>query len=111
MTTATKNSLRTAFVLIAFTAVGTGLLAYTFDITKNNIAKNEEQAKRELIDQALPKSLYDNDIVNDVVMLSPTPELGTTRLQTLIARAYMAHPRPWCWKLSPPMAIVARSTC
>ncbi len=78
MTTATKNSLRTAFILIAFTAVGTGLLAYTFDITKGNIAKNEEQAKRELIDQALPKSLYDNDIVNDVVVLSPTPELGTT---------------------------------
>ena len=79
MTTATKNSLRTAFVLIAFTALATGLLAYTFDITKSNIAKNEEQAKRELIDQALPKSLYDNDIVNDVVLLPPTPELGTTR--------------------------------
>ena len=79
MTTATKNSLRTAFILIAFTAVGTGLLAYTFDITKSDIAKNEEQAKRELIDQALPKSLYDNDIVNDVVVLSPTTELGTTR--------------------------------
>lgn len=78
MSPATSNALRTAFVLIAFTAVGTGLLAYTFDITKHNIAKNEEQAKRELINQALPKNLYDNDIVNDVVSVAPTPELGTT---------------------------------
>ena len=78
MTTAAKNSLRTAATLIAFTALGTGLLAYTFEITKDNIAKNEEQAKRELIDQALPKPLYDNDIVNDVVLLPPTPDLGTT---------------------------------
>lgn len=78
MTPAAKNSLRTAFVLIAFTAVATGLLAYTFDITKTNIAKNEEQAERDLINQALPKSLYDNDIVYDVVRLPPTPELGTT---------------------------------
>ena len=78
MNPATINALRTAATLIAFTALGTGLLAYTFDITKDNIARNEAQAKRELIEQALPKQLYNNDVVHDVVQLPPTPELGTT---------------------------------
>lgn len=79
MTQAAKNSIRTALTLIAFTVVGTGLLAYTFEITKDNIAKSEEQAKLALINQALPNALYDNAVVNDVTMLPPTPELGTTR--------------------------------
>jgi len=79
MITAAKNSIRTALTLIAFTVVGTGLLAYTFDISKDKIALNEEQAKLDLINQALPNALYDNAIVNDVAMLPPTPELGTTR--------------------------------
>ncbi len=79
MITAAKNSLRTALALIAFTVLGTGLLAYTFDITKENIAKSEEQAKLALIKQTLPNALFDNAIVNDVTMLPPTPELGTTK--------------------------------
>jgi electron transport complex protein RnfG len=78
MSSAVTNALRTAATLIAFTAVGTGLLAYTFNITKTNIAKNEAQAKRALIEEALPKALYDNDVVHDVVQLPPTPELGNT---------------------------------
>lgn len=87
MSPATANALRTAFVLLLFTAAGTGLLAYTFDITKHNIAQNEEQAKRELIGEALPKNLYDNDIVKDFVTLPPTAELGTT----LASHAYRAR--------------------
>ena len=78
ITPATINALRTALTLIVFTALGTGLLAYTFEITKDNIAQNEMQAKRELIQQALPKALYDNDVAQDAVLLPPTPELGTT---------------------------------
>jgi len=79
MNPALTNALRTAATLIVFTAIGTGLLAYTFDLTRGNIAQSEAQAKRELIEQALPKQLYDNDVVHDVVQLDPTPELGTTQ--------------------------------
>lgn len=79
MNPASANAIRTAAVLLAFTAVGTGLLAYTFDITKHNIAANEEQAKRDLIAQALPKNLYDNDIVKDAILIAPNAELGTTQ--------------------------------
>ena len=79
MTTPAKNSIRTALTLIAFTVLGTGLLAYTFELTKGNIAKSEAVAKLALINQALPSTLYDNAVVNDAVMLPPTAELGTTR--------------------------------
>jgi len=79
MNPALTNALRTAATLIVFTAIGTGLLAYTFELTKSNIAQSEAQAKRELISQALPKHLYDNDVVRDVVQLAPTPDLGTTQ--------------------------------
>lgn len=92
MNSAVQNALRTAATLIAFTAIGTSLLAYTFDITKDNIARNEAQAKRELLEQVLPKQLYDNDVVRDVVHLAPTPQLGTT-LRSNAYRARLAgHP-------------------
>lgn len=87
MNPATTNALRTAATLIAFTALGTGLLAYTFSITKDNIAHNEAEVQRALIQQALPKQFYDNDVLHDVVQLPPTPELGTT----LPSKAYRAR--------------------
>lgn len=79
MSPSLTNALRTATILIVFTALGTGLLAYTFNLTKGNIAASEAQAQRELIAQALPRNLYDNDVVRDVVQLAPTPDLGTTQ--------------------------------
>lgn len=100
MNPATINALRTAATLIAFTALGTGLLAYTFSITKDNIARNEAEAKRMLIQQALPKQLYDNDVVHDVVQLPPTPELGIT----LSSIAYRARLR------GEPAALVLEAT-
>ena len=78
MTTPIKNSIRTALTLLVFTLLGTGLLAFTFDLTKGKIAESEAQALRGLINQTLPKTLYDNTIVEDVVMLPATPELGTS---------------------------------
>lgn len=70
-------SLRTALSLLIFAAIGTAMLAFTFDATKDSIAKNEEQAKLKLIGQILPASAYDNDILQDTLVLEPTPELGT----------------------------------
>ncbi len=70
-------SLRTALSLLIFAAIGTALLAFTFDATKADIAKNEERAKLKLIGQILPASAYDNDILQDTLVLEPTPELGT----------------------------------
>jgi len=82
MTPALQNALRTAATLLVFTALGTGLLAYTFYITKDDIASSEAAAKRALIAQTLPKEAYDNDLLADTLSLPPAPELGTRQTTT-----------------------------
>lgn len=74
-----RHSLRTAAIMLCFTVAGTALLAYTFSMTRNIIDHNEELAKLASINQALPHNLYDNDIINDMVMLQPSEDLGTDR--------------------------------
>jgi electron transport complex protein RnfG len=86
MTSAVKNASRTAAILIAFTVAGTALLAYTFEITRDRIAASEEREKLALITQALPPTLFDNDLVADTVQLPPTEALGTTT-PSLVYRA------------------------
>jgi len=86
MTGAVKNSARTALILVAFTVLGTAILAYTFDVTRDVIAASEEREKLALITQALPPALFDNDITGDVVRLPPTEDLGTTE-PSLVYRA------------------------
>jgi len=86
MSTAARNSARTAAILIAFTIAGTALLAYTFNITRDRIAASEEREKLALITQALPPALFDNDPIADAVQLPPTEDLGTTA-PSLVYRA------------------------
>ncbi|NNM82302.1 MAG: electron transport complex subunit RsxG [Burkholderiales bacterium] len=71
-------SLRTAFVMLAFSAIMTALLAFTFAMTRDLIAKSEEQEKLALIEEVLPASLSDNDLLKDSVTLAPDPLLGNT---------------------------------
>lgn len=86
MSAALNNSIRTATLLIVFTVLGTGLLAYTFHLTRDTIAASEEHEKLFLITQALPPSLFDNDVIADAVTLAPTEDLGTTA-PSLVYRA------------------------
>lgn len=73
------NALRTGAILLAFTVLGTGLLAFTFDRTRGTIAENEAREKVALINETLPAALYNNDILADGVNLPATPALGTTQ--------------------------------
>ena len=86
MNGALRNALRTAALLIAFTAMGTGLLAYTYTLTRDTITASEEREKLALITQTLPEKLFDNDLIADAVQLPPTDELGTTE-PSLVYRA------------------------
>jgi electron transport complex protein RnfG len=79
MNPALLNSLRTGAILLAFTVIGTGLLAFTFDRTRGMIEANEAKEKVALINEALPPALYDNDILADAVTLPANPALGTTQ--------------------------------
>jgi Na+-translocating ferredoxin:NAD+ oxidoreductase subunit G len=73
----TKATLRTALNLFFFTVIGTTILAYTFNLTHEQIAKSEDAAKLKLINQVAPAALYDNDLLKDTITLAASAQLGT----------------------------------
>lgn len=73
----TKASVRTAINLLFFAVIGTAILAYTFNLTFERIKQSEDAAKLKLINQVVPVNLYDNDLLNDTINLSPDAQLGT----------------------------------
>jgi electron transport complex protein RnfG len=80
-----KAALHTALNLLFFTAVGTALLALTYELTHEAIAKSEELEKLKLVSQIAPPSSYDNDIMKDTAELAADELLGT-RMPTMIYR-------------------------
>ena len=75
--TIAKASLITALNLLFFALIGTALLALTYELTSEPIARSEEDAKLKLITQIVPVSAYDNDIMQDTVHLAADELLGT----------------------------------
>lgn len=74
--TASKMAARTAVILFLFVVIFTGLLsgAYLWTLPTIQAAASEEKMK--LIDEVLPRTSYDNDLLADTVLIQPTPELG-----------------------------------
>ncbi|MFT4174708.1 MAG: electron transport complex subunit RsxG [Rhodocyclaceae bacterium] len=69
-------SLRTAAVMAAFALAFTALMAGAYLLTRPRIEHSAEQEKLRLIDEVLPRSAYDNALLDDVLVLAATPELG-----------------------------------
>ncbi len=81
-----KHTIITAAIMIAFTVIGTFILAYTYDTTKTPIAKAEDNVRMALFQQLLPKDLYDNDLLHDGIKIPTGGELGN-REETMLYRA------------------------
>ena len=75
--TIAKASFYTALNLLFFTLIGTALLALTYDLTHDPIARSEEASKLKLISQIAPAATYDNDIMKDTTLLAADKLLGT----------------------------------
>lgn len=87
MTGASRNALRTGAVLFLFALVGTAILAFTHDRTEPIITRSQEAEKLALINQVLPASLYDNDLLASMQTVPPDDLLGTRQPSSLwIAR-------------------------
>ena len=75
-----KESLRISFssalVLLAFTLVFTGLMAATYQATKPLLTASAQAEKLKLINEVLPPTSYDNDLLADAVELPPLEALG-----------------------------------
>ncbi len=73
---ALRTSLRTSAIMLAFTVAFTALMAFTYDRTRPMIEASAQQAQMRLIDEILPPDGYDNALLDDLVLLGPTPALG-----------------------------------
>ena len=71
-----KASFITALNLLVFALIGTALLAITYQLTHEPIARSEEQEKLKLVTQIAPAETYDNDIIKDSAQLPADPLLG-----------------------------------
>lgn len=75
--TMAKASLYTAANLLFFALIGTSVLAMTYSLTRDAIAKTVEAEKLKLITQMVPTTLFDNDIMKDTVDIAADELLGT----------------------------------
>ncbi len=66
-----------AVVLTLFAVVGTAMVSFTFDGTREQIAENERQALLQSLYTLVPADAMDNDIFNDTIQVSDAVLLGT----------------------------------
>jgi len=80
---ALRNALRTGVILFVFAVVGTAMLAFTHDRTEPTITPGQLAAKRALLSQVLPATLYDNDLLASQQSVPPNELLGTRQPSAL----------------------------
>ena len=84
--TAAKMAVRTAIILFIFVVIFTGLLSGAYLWTLPTIEAAAAEEKMKLINEVLPNSSYDNDLLNDTRKIDPAPALGQDGAST----AYLA---------------------
>ena len=72
-----QHTLKTTVTMMVFALIGTALLAYFFEITREPIEASEKEARLALFKQILPESAYDNGLLTDIVELPPSELLGS----------------------------------
>ena len=72
---ATGMAARTAAILFVFVIIFTGLLSGAYLWTKPAIEASAAEEKMKLVDEVLPRSEYNNALLEDTLTLPATPEL------------------------------------
>ena len=60
----------TAVILLLFTVLGTSMVAFTYDGTREKIAANERATLQRKLNQLLPAGSYDNDLLEDRITVT-----------------------------------------
>ena len=81
--TAPAMAARTAATLFVFVAIFTGLLSAAYLWTKPAIEASATEEKMKLVDEVLPRTEYDNALLEDTLALPATPDLGLKDPSTL----------------------------
>lgn len=80
--TAATMAVRTAAILFVFVIIFTGLLSGAYLWTKPALEASAAEEKMKLINEVLPRSAYDNNLLKDTVTLPASPLLGTDEATT-----------------------------
>ncbi len=70
-------------ILGLFAIVGTALVGVTHEATKEKIIDNERQALLRKLNQILPQSKYDNNLLNTTIQIAADDRLGQTDSTTI----------------------------
>ena len=94
-----KQVLTTAMLLMVFAIIGSGIVGLTHETTFERIKRNEQLVLLRKLNTILPSSEYDNDLLDDQIMLEKDILLGTSAP----SKAYLAYSngRPVAAVLSP----------
>lgn len=78
-----RHVLVTALLLFLFAAIGTGMVAFTFDNTHERIAENEREVLLRNLHVLVPPERHDNDLFADTIEVTDPDLLGTPRPVTV----------------------------
>lgn len=87
-----RMAVRTAAILFVFVIVFTGLLSGAYQWTKPAIEASAAEEKMKLVDEVLPRTEYDNALLNDTLTLPATAELGLGEATTLFRARRAGQP-------------------
>ncbi len=71
-----KQIIVTGLLLMLFAIFGAAMVGVTFEGTAEQIADNERRAMLRSLNEIVPQSQYDNDLLHDTLQLEATDELG-----------------------------------
>jgi electron transport complex protein RnfG len=91
-----KQVLTTAILLMIFAIIGSAIVGLTYESTYEKIKRNEQMVLLRKLNTILAPSEYDNDLLDDQVVLAEDLLLGSSEQ----SKAYLAY------KNSKPVAIV-----
>ena len=80
---ARSMAIRTAAILFVFVIIFTALLSGAYLWTRPAIEASAQAEKMRLIDEVLPRTAYDNDLITDTLNLPPLAELGSSEESVL----------------------------
>ncbi|MCF6281335.1 MAG: electron transport complex subunit RsxG [Candidatus Polarisedimenticolaceae bacterium] len=72
-----KKIIAAALLLGFFAVIGTGLVAFTYEMTKDQIAENERLALLRSLQALVPADTVNNDMPNDTIIVDDKEKLGT----------------------------------
>ncbi|MFV5213902.1 electron transport complex subunit RsxG [Azonexus caeni] len=106
--TASGMALRTAAILFLFVIVFTGLLSAAYQWTKPSIEASALAEKMKLLNEVLPAADYDNNLLDDSLLLPPTPELGLKEASTLYRARKAGQPAALIFEAAAPDGYAGR---